>query len=830
MPEDWRFRQSPHVDEGGLRAYAGVPLRFQTDFGDHVAFGSLCVASNSPQASLNKAQQQSLARLADWIVTDIIHSARLRRQRERQWMLELLAEAEKQCSKGVNMEAYIPEMLRTKYPTATVCVCKVTDGETLLEGGTVLKTTDLQNGLWEDSEYFDYIVQERNHQDMFTSRVVRVISSECASQRTPTFLLVSSKDFRDVYDDIDSWFVMMCAGLLCRYWQGLALKDALDAKEAFLRGITHQLRTPIHGILGSVELLTEELKSRNIIPRTSSSFPYSTPDVEMLDPYVYIKTIGTAAKELTSTVNSLIKLNQWAHVAQKEGTIAFHKIGDIETALLEASSPALSEDVSSRPSVVFRHNFPPYLDMLFIDLRLLLDCIQPLIVNAIQNTGGGVVVVTLSFTADCNRLVVDVEDNGRGIAPQDHDRIFAACENFGSHTIEAGLGVTLACKLANMMNGAISLVSSEIGKGSHFRAAFDELVCASSFPPRQLIKERLAQLPPTFYEMSPPSTSLSLCRITSNLLAIQGYTASKCREGSLVLLDYKQDLDELYNCNQQFPMDQIAICPVPESAIWFVDFQTSRVQRKNNIIYVKAPLLSSTLEEALELADAVIAEVAPSLPERLKCDFGGGAPDTTEPASYPPVVNSAPDKGDRRSIYTLSIRADSVQSLGRPLPKPSLNNPIEAAKPMTLLVDDNVVNLRLLEMYCTRRSIPYRTAKDGEEAVSTFLDHRASSIPTFDPLLRQELTTPVQRVPFALVLMDLQMPICNGIFATRRIRELEKENGWGRSIIFIITGQDSPGDRADADEAGADGYLVKPVGPKALDQWFKQWFHSAGIG
>jgi signal transduction histidine kinase len=92
----------------------------------------------------------------------------------------------------------------------------------------------------------------------------------------------------------------MCAASLCRYWQDRALKEALRAKETFLRGITHQLRTPIHGILGSVELLTEELKSRNVVTVTAESTPDATPSDEQLsalDPYAYIKTIRSSAKE-----------------------------------------------------------------------------------------------------------------------------------------------------------------------------------------------------------------------------------------------------------------------------------------------------------------------------------------------------------------------------------------------------------------------------------------------------------------------------------------------------------------------------------------------------
>jgi CheY-like chemotaxis protein len=143
-------------------------------------------------------------------------------------------------------------------------------------------------------------------------------------------------------------------------------------------------------------------------------------------------------------------------------------------------------------------------------------------------------------------------------------------------------------------------------------------------------------------------------------------------------------------------------------------------------------------------------------------------------------------------------------------------------KPMTLLVDDNAINLRLLEMYCSRRGLPYRTARDGAEAVRIFRKHR---MPVDDLLLQQPLVTQ----PFDLVLMDLQMPICDGIDATRQIRTLEQEYKWEKSVVFIVTGQSSPSDRTNASDAGANGFLVKPVGPKDLDRWVKQEFPAAGL-
>ncbi|KAF2849966.1 putative histidine kinase-like protein HHK3p [Plenodomus tracheiphilus IPT5] len=828
MADDWRFRHSPYVEHDGVQAYAGVPLRFESEFGEHVVFGSLCVASKSEQDRLTIAQQRSLARLADWIVADIVHSARARRQRDRRRMLDLLAKAQKQCDDGENMEDAIPELLREVYPTTTVCIHRTTNGQIVLDGGTVFRPSDLEHGLWEDCDYFDYIIEERNHANIVAPRTVRVIATQCASQRTPTFLVVESKDFRMVFDDVDSWFVHMCATTLCRFWQGRALKEAMAAKENFLRGITHQLRTPIHGILGSVELLTEELKSRNVVPTTARSSPEASPTLDQIDPYVYIKTIQTSARELITTINSLIKLNQWADIAQAERVVALHTISEIETALLNETTIALPDDLSTRPSLIFQHNFPPNLDMLALDLRLFLDSIQPLIVNAAQNSAGGVVAVTISLTEDYEALVVDIEDNGCGIATSDYERIFDAYEKVDMRTTDSGLGLTLACKSATLLNGRIALISSFPCQGSHFQATFADTVCASSFPPVTQLRDTLVQLPSTYYRLSCHTQTTLLGHYFSKYLTHKGYTEATKPDGTFLILDYTPDLAQLYSHLSGMSSSQVAICLVPESA-YFLDFRGERIRRQNNVVYLQGPFEPRALDEALQLADSILAEFGSTTLDAGSCAFGGIALDL--PSQPPtPYQERLPNLGQHRpSIFPQTLQtelAQSVQNLQiEAIPSPLIRTPTRSDKPLTLLVDDNAINLRLLEMYCSRRGIPYRTATDGLKAVKIFSGNLAPPTAASDPLLRQG----VLAQPFELILMDLQMPNCDGIDATQQIRAFEKEKGLNKSVLFIVTGQDSSLDRANADKAGADGYLVKPVGPKILDQWIKHWFPDAKI-
>jgi CheY-like chemotaxis protein len=62
-----------------------------------------------------------------------------------------------------------------------------------------------------------------------------------------------------------------------------------------------------------------------------------------------------------------------------------------------------------------------------------------------------------------------------------------------------------------------------------------------------------------------------------------------------------------------------------------------------------------------------------------------------------------------------------------------------------------------------------------------------------------------------VILMDLHMPVMDGIEATRRLRE-----AGSKARIIIVTGSDVPGELAAAREAGADSYVPKPQIAEAL--------------
>ncbi len=106
-----------------------------------------------------------------------------------------------------------------------------------------------------------------------------------------------------------------------------------------------------------------------------------------------------------------------------------------------------------------------------------------------------------------------------------------------------------------------------------------------------------------------------------------------------------------------------------------------------------------------------------------------------------------------------------------------------------LLVEDSVVNQKLLIGILQRRGVDVIVAENGEEGLREF-DQRH----------------------FDLVLMDIQMPVMDGLQATQMIRHRESISGKHTPIVAVTAGVD----RDTCMAAGMDGFLQKPVRPNVL--------------
>jgi len=79
----------------------------------------------------------------------------------------------------------------------------------------------------------------------------------------------------------------------------------------------------------------------------------------------------------------------------------------------------------------------------------------------------------------------------------------------------------------------------------------------------------------------------------------------------------------------------------------------------------------------------------------------------------------------------------------------------------------------------------------------------------------------LEQLKFDLVLMDVMMPILDGLGALVAIRERERQ-GHPHMPVIMATAHDLPGDRERFTAAGADGYVAKPIDPTQLQAEFSR--------
>jgi CheY-like chemotaxis protein len=104
-----------------------------------------------------------------------------------------------------------------------------------------------------------------------------------------------------------------------------------------------------------------------------------------------------------------------------------------------------------------------------------------------------------------------------------------------------------------------------------------------------------------------------------------------------------------------------------------------------------------------------------------------------------------------------------------------------------LVVEDNVINQRLAVSMLADLGHTGVVVGDGEKALKC-----------------------LAKLTFDVVLMDVMMPVMDGLAALGAIRAREQQQG-GHQPVIMVTSHDEPGDAGRFKRAGADGYLPKPL-------------------
>jgi len=220
---------------------------------------------------------------------------------------------------------------------------------------------------------------------------------------------------------------------------------ATRAKTQFLANISHELRTPMNGILGMTELALD-----------------THLDAEQRE---YLLTIQSSGNALLRLISELLDFTR-----TDSGTLALERVTfDLGEILRQTLRPVLSQ--AQQVGLEFACDIDPGLpDYVRGDPQRLRQVLVNLMDNAVKFTHQGRVLVR-SICRSRTQVLFEVSDTGIGIPAEKHATIFEPfTQNDGSSTRRyggTGLGLAISARLAELMGGSISL-QSEPGVGSTF--------------------------------------------------------------------------------------------------------------------------------------------------------------------------------------------------------------------------------------------------------------------------------------------------------------------------------------------------------------------------
>ncbi len=154
--------------------------------------------------------------------------------------------------------------------------------------------------------------------------------------------------------------------------------------------------------------------------------------------------------------------------------------------------------------------------------------------------------------------------------------------------------------------------------------------------------------------------------------------------------------------------------------------------------------------------------------------------------------------------FEIPLPAGVPRTSGRAAPANQSADPAAPATGHILLAEDNSMNVTLASWLLEAKGYTVEVARNGSEAVAA-----------------------ARRGGFDLILMDMQMPVLDGLAATRQIRSQAEP---GRRVpIIAMTANAMKEDQLRCLEAGMDDYISKPIEPERLDQLVRRWLEPRQV-
>ncbi|KAH7431197.1 hypothetical protein KP509_08G035900 [Ceratopteris richardii] len=551
------------------------------------------------------------------------------------------------------------------------------------------------------------------------------------------------------------------------------------SKSEFLANMSHEIRTPLNAIINFTELCL----GTQITP----------------EQHEYLDYVRFAAQHLLRLITDILDFSKIEAGKLEIEDMQFSLFDQIEHAVSVLAARAFKAGLE----LCYRID-ADVPDLIIGDPGRLLQIFVNLIGNGIKFTKEGEVVISASVktqTEDSIEILFSVKDTGLGIPESKQSLLFKAFSQVDSSTQRVyggtGLGLVISAKLAAAMGGEMWVESEGTenrGSTFWFTARFQKLQQSTTNAPsfkdaHALVVDDnhtsrciLVDLLKNWRMVADGVDTVEGAKALLHKAAVSGHPYN------VVLLDMwlnGTDASELVDFLHMYP-SLLANYSQPATSAFYTSEQMKYNSTKKNVLKGEETESKSTSDVSLP----IIMLTSVNLIDVTRCKEIGIRFHTSKPVRRSLLVrvlksalhaqDEVPDEGQASQIS---------ESLGRSL--------------HILVVEDNVVNQKVAVKLLKKWGHTFVLACNGAEAIDK------STQEAFD-----------------LILMDVQMPVCDGFEATARIREIEKNNNGRRTPIVAMTAHAMSGDGDRCISAGMDFYVSKPLNAKKLQELLQ----SAAMG